>query len=164
MSGAKTASLQRLILASDGMVTPMLELTTGESITTSGLKQVIEPADDRACALLGLAPDQLALIRSTDLRGAVSRQLYLTARSVIDLTALPDELRTGLLLAKEPIGGLLRRLRVESFRELVSIDPPTPEQPSANAREYLIFLSGRPAFLISEQFHFGTLVDVLGAR
>ncbi len=151
----------QLLITSDGTVTPMLELMTGEPIITSGLTQCPVPLDDDMAELLPAPPDTALLYRTTQLVGAQSGTVYVDASSVVQIDALPSGSRTDLLMTTDPIGQVLRRHRVESFRELLAWEVlDRPRRPGDRrhladfraTRRYRIFISGSPALVITERF------------
>ncbi|MGW2547113.1 chorismate--pyruvate lyase family protein [Kitasatospora sp. NPDC001574] len=140
----------RLILACDGTVTPLVEQVVGERIVTAGLAHAPEPADEEAARLLAVPVGLTLLSRTTELVGARSGLVHVRARTLMVVEALPAPLRADLLGGDEPIGRLLRRHRVESFREIVSSTAPTAQ--GGGARRYRVMTGGTPAMLIDEVF------------
>ncbi|XTZ13727.1 chorismate--pyruvate lyase family protein [Micromonospora echinospora] len=150
----------RLLLTSDGTVTPMLEQIVGEPIVTAGLTVTPVAADDDS---VGLLPGGQELhCRRTDLVGAVTGTVHVRARSILAVDLLPPQLRADLAETDEPIGVLLRRHRLETYRELLwwrvhpgegdeeagAGRPPTPRA----SRRYRLFTGGQAALLIQETF------------
>lgn len=157
----------RLLVTSDATLTMSLEQVMGEPIVLSHLARsdAAEPHDAEAG---GLAPHSLAgpvTHRSAHLVGAVSGDTYVRARTSIVMDRLPSAVRVGLTTTEEPIGRLLRRHRVESFREVVGwqLHQPDPTQFGVDAleaareavnvsRRVLLSIGGAPALLIDEHF------------
>ncbi len=142
----------RLLLTSDGTVTPMLEQIVGERVVTAELGLSSAPTDPETVALLAAADGSALLTRSTHLVGAVTGTVYVRASSVLAVDAVPPPLRADLLGTDEPIGRLLRRHRIESFREILSLQVPESGFPLEPRRRYLVFTGGVPAMLIEESF------------
>ncbi|WP_349879212.1 chorismate pyruvate-lyase family protein [Micromonospora sp. HUAS YX12] len=152
-----------LLLTSDGTLTPMLERVVGERIVTSQLVRTETAADSAEAALLTPVEGDRPVSRTTRLVGASSKRVYLLARSVIQPGLLPPSLRAELSMTDVPIGRLLRRHRVETFRELLSlhvyddadhrtdIDPEGGHQVAAH-RRYRMWTGGSAALLIDEYF------------
>lgn len=141
----------RLLLTSDGTVTPMLEQIVGERMVTAGLAQSMPPVNPDDAALL--APHDGSLVtRTTYLVGATTNTVYVRAKSVFSLNAIPAPLRRDLLGTTVPIGKLLREHRTESFREILSFRVPSGGRPIEPSRRYLVFMQGLPAMLIEESF------------
>ena len=139
--------LARILMTSDGTVTVMLEQIVGERIVTEGIAQSVAPVDPDTAAALPY-PVAGLVRRTTRLVGAATGRLYVRATSVFAPEALPKRVCTALTLTDEPIGRLLRRERVESFREILAIDGGGAEP----RRRYVISIGGRPAVHIEETF------------
>ncbi|HEY0532717.1 MAG TPA: hypothetical protein VGD29_14090 [Actinoplanes sp.] len=150
----------RMLIASDATVTPMLEMMVGEPIRTADLTQCPVPADPGDAHLLPAPPGTALLQRTTRLVGARSGVTYVRATSLLLLDALPAELRRDLLVTPEPIGRVLRRTRVETFRDLLGWEPRGSASDQAY-RRYRILIGGVPALLIGELF---TAACFRGAR
>jgi beta-ribofuranosylaminobenzene 5'-phosphate synthase len=143
--------IERMLMTSDGTVTIMLEQIVGETIGTSQLDQSVAPVDPEAAALLPYPVTSL-LTRTTRLVGTKTGTVYVWATSVFCPDALPERVRTSLLRTCEPIGRLLRWHRVETFREILSIEVPDEDGPAEPRRRYIICIGGRPAVFIEEIF------------
>lgn len=139
--------LARILMTSDGTVTIMLEQIVGEPIATEGIAHSVAPVDPDTAAALSYPVTGLVR-RTTRLVGSATGRLYVRATSVFAPDALPARVCTALHRTDEPIGRLLRRERVESFREILDIDVDTPEP----RRRYVIRIGGRPAVHIEETF------------
>jgi beta-ribofuranosylaminobenzene 5'-phosphate synthase len=141
----------RILLTSDGTVTAMLQQIVDEQIVTAQLDQSVTAVDQDIQALMSDPVDRL-VTRCTLLVGAITNTIYVRAKSVFSMSAMPRLVRAELLRTGEPIGRLLRKHRIESFREIISVDIPTYPAPMAPSRRYLIFIGGSPAVLIEESF------------
>jgi beta-ribofuranosylaminobenzene 5'-phosphate synthase len=141
----------RILLTSDGTVTAMLEQITGEKIVISQLDQSLTTVDAETEALMSFPAGGL-VTRLTNLVGATTGTIYVRAKSILSTTVMPRAVRTELLETDEPIGRLLRKHRVESFREILSINVPGHPFPLTPSRRYLIYISEFPALLIEESF------------
>jgi chorismate-pyruvate lyase len=140
-----------MLMTTDGTVTIMLEQIVGERITTAGLDHYVDQVDPDAAAALPY-PASSMLTRTTRLIGSETGIVYVWATSVFCPDALPEEVRTALLTTGEPLGRLLRANRVESFREILSIDSPQEPGRPEPRRRYVICIGGRPAVHIEEIF------------
>ncbi|WP_405792568.1 chorismate--pyruvate lyase family protein [Streptomyces sp. NBC_01506] len=143
--------LERMLMTTDGTVTTLLEQIVGESITTSRLDHRAGLVDPGAAAALPYPTDNL-LTRTTQLVGTETGTVYVWATSVFCPGALPARVRTGLLTLGEPIGKLLRQNRVESFREILSIDLVDEHGQRRPRRRYVICIGGSPILHIEETF------------
>ncbi|MGK8504488.1 chorismate--pyruvate lyase family protein [Nocardia asiatica] len=140
--------LDRLLLTTDGTVTPMLEHITGEPVSITCLtRRSLEEAEAAKLSPLldGAGPVQLRIV---DIVGAHSRRIYVKARSLIVLEAIPAAVRRDLDETNTPVGVLLRAHRVETYRELLDYRLLANEF----QREYRILHGGRTALLIKEHF------------
>jgi beta-ribofuranosylaminobenzene 5'-phosphate synthase len=144
--------IERLLLTTDGTVTPMLEHIVGERVVPTKLTQSYRPADEETRTLLMVPPGEQLLFRASELVGASTGILYVRATSVAVPHALPPQLRDGFLRGEEPIGRLLRRLKIETFREILEYDV-AGEGPEAEAsRRYRVYIGNVPALIIGESF------------
>jgi chorismate-pyruvate lyase len=143
--------IERILMTTDGTVTTMLEQIVGESITTSRLDHRVAPVDPDAAAALPYPVNSL-LTRTTQLIGTETGTVYVLATSVFCPDALPERVRTDLLTIGEPLGRLLRQNRVESFREILSIDLLDEHGEIQPRRRYVICIGGSPAVHIEETF------------
>ncbi|HWF36437.1 MAG TPA: chorismate pyruvate-lyase family protein [Solirubrobacteraceae bacterium] len=153
--------VQRLIFNTDATVVRILENCFDERIRTAGLVQAItqEAATD---VDLELAGGEGVLRRSTLLQGCRTGRNYIYAESDIVLDRLPPSLREGLVETTEPIGRLLIRDRVETFRELLRSGRSLagPRGPALGAqsdqmlpfRTYRVIVGGHPVMRITEHF------------
>lgn len=144
--------LERILMTSDGTVTIMLEQIVGESIATAGLEQSSTEAVDPELAAVLPFPATGLVKRTTHLVGVSTGTVYVRATSVFSPEAMPERVRADLLETGEPLGRLLRRERVESFREILSIEVPDGSGSSEPRRRYVICIGGRPAVHIEEIF------------
>lgn len=143
--------LARILMTSDGTVTIMLEQIVGEPIVTADIAQSVTPVDPDTAAALR-RPATGLVRRTTRLVGSATGRLYVRATSVFSPDALPERVCAALMRTGEPIGRLLRRERVESFREILGIDVPDGGGSPEPRRRYLICIGGRPAVHIEEIF------------
>lgn len=143
--------LERMLMTSDGTVTVMLEQMVGEAISAADLEQSVAPVDPATAGLLPFPADTL-MTRATRLVGVSTGTVYVRATSVFSPDALPERVRAGLLTTREPMGRLLRREQVESFREILSIEAPEDVGAAGPRRRYVIRIGGSPAVHIEETF------------
>lgn len=152
-------ALQRLLLTTDGTVTTALGTIMNEPIGVWLLDQktrTLEHDDDA----LRLRSGRDALIRSVLLYGSHSGTPLLFGSSRIALSRLPTAARHALLNGDVPIGLVLRRHRIETFRAPLSIGvrPATGEAAQLLGtglmcrRMYTIRAHGLPIMVVHEQF------------
>ena len=151
----------RILLATDGTLTHILEAYAGETVNLVKLSHrlVTDVEVRRSC---GLDDHERALRRVILLRGSESQATFIHADSVVMLDRLPDGMDEELLTTERPIGKLLAQHRAETFRELLSAWEERNERLAAHfdiephdpllARTYRIFAGGRPIAWITETF------------
>jgi len=153
--------VQRLLLATDGTLTHILEAYIGERVRLVKLHQhlVTDPAERVASQL---NDGERGLRRVILLRGSGSDITFVYAESLVLLDRLPPLVADGLLESEVPIGKLLWRCRAETFREITDVwerhDSGTAAHfglgasDSLVSRKYQIVADGRPIAIITETF------------
>ena len=157
----RLAPFHRALLVMDGTLTHFIEVFHGETLTSSGLRQVTTPL--RAYDRWLEAPAGLPVMeRQTILSGARTGAFYVYAESRIATDRLPPCLRRGIDGSGELLGRIMRACRAETYRELLwyGVEYPT-ELPEALAehvgtrfltRTYQVIAGGRPFMVITEKF------------
>ena len=152
---ASLSQLQKILLTTDGTVTQLLELLTGEKIRVEKLEHSIV---EGAPPSLAVSPTERVLNRRILLRGA--ERPYLYAHSWLVPARMPIEMQRQMRETDTPIGQLWKSARLETFREIVDfrrerddniatlfgIDTPLL------SRTYLIHAGGSPMGLIVEKY------------
>jgi len=152
---------QRILLATDGTVTDLVALYTGETIRVTKLEQSVDTGIARP-ELQHPSPTRL-LNRRILLTGATRNHLY--AESQFLFERFSAWMQQQLLETDRPIGLLWKESRLESFREVIaqSIGPDaaiaqhfglTADEPFV-ARTYLVHHGGRPLGAITEKWPVG---------
>jgi len=100
-------SLQ-LLMKTDGTVTELIKLLSGEGIQVSKISEEIETINEKRM-----------LDRCIFLQGKDSKKNWLYAQSKITLDHLPDQFVIDLLEKNIPIGTLWINYRVETFKLLI---------------------------------------------
>ncbi|MFN2607581.1 MAG: chorismate pyruvate-lyase family protein [Acidimicrobiales bacterium] len=162
---------QRILVGTDGTVTPMLEAYADEPIEVVKLFQKYD-ATVGADAPLELAPDARVLRRRVVLRGRQSKRSLVYAEVAVAVDRVDPAILDGLLTTDTPVGTLLSQRRTETFREILRADrEPAGEcaaqfgiEPAAEvvSRTYRIFASGRPIMVITERFPATSFQDLSG--
>ena len=152
---------QRMLLATDGTVTHILEAYAEEPIEVVKLLQQFDVAGDLDAAL-GLPPDEKVLRRHVVLRGVESRRHLLYAEAVVAVGRIEPAVLDGLLATDKPIGVLLAERRTETFREILQVgrEPAGPvgahfglaRAAALVFRTYVIVAGGQPLIQITEKF------------
>lgn len=152
---------QRVLLATDGTLTEILEAYLGESMRVVILHQRQVETETRI-ADLALPRGKEVVQRQILLRGKWSHKNYLYADSILVPERLSEKLRYGVLFTQKPLGQLMIEAALETRRELLasSIHPAealgrhfaaTPATRMIS-RTYRIFAQRRAIMLITEKF------------
>ncbi|MCG7849912.1 MAG: chorismate pyruvate-lyase family protein, partial [ANME-2 cluster archaeon] len=87
---------------------------------------------------------------------SVSEKPYVLARSLSPINSMPQGMRNDLMRADIPIGRILRKYKLETRRDILSIDMINGEGVFKDipvlSREYVIIHSGKILMWINEQF------------
>lgn len=156
---AALSFFRRLLLTTDGTVTELLETRYREPIRVVKLEERTGRLDD---AVAGVLDTREAMIRRVLLQGVSSGRNYVYAEAAVSLERLPPRVKTALLTTTETLGTLLKRKRLETYREVLQIGA---EPNSALCRffgraidqrllcrTYLIWHAGRPLVHVCERF------------
>lgn len=152
---------QRILLMTDGTVTNMLEVYTGEEIQVIKLSQAVR-SSNQPLASLEMAGPYSVLDRKILLRGKSSQRNLLYAESTIALDRLNHTVRNGLLKDEAPIGRLLLDCQAETFRKIVSFGKEPVGALASHfqvcpslgmiSRTYQIVMGRQPVMQITEKF------------
>lgn len=162
--------VQRVLLGTDGSITSILELVTGNAVSVSTLLQEVRTADEETAAALEIQPGEEINHRVVELRNAVTGEVLIYAVSDTPLSRLSPEFREDLMKADIPIGRILAKYRMESRREILgmqvrSTDPPMRERFGLGvdlpllSRTYRIFHQNNPLICIEESFPSHSFLD-----
>jgi chorismate-pyruvate lyase len=161
IDGEKLTPLQRVLLVTDGTLTEILEAYHFEPIELVKLSEHIRVSAEPD-APLARETSERVLERKINLRGAKSGILYVYAESLIFVDRLAPSFQTELLDTNIPLGRLWRTHRLETFKQLVSIECRPARELGAHlacaedapvlGRIYDIFSAGRLVMRIAEYF------------
>ncbi|HHY08710.1 MAG TPA: chorismate lyase [Corynebacteriales bacterium] len=121
----KLSSAQKILLATDGSVTTILDVLKGH-VNIRTLVQEFREADKEVASLLGINEGDTINYRVVVIEG---KEPLIYAISIIPLDRLNNDFKEDLIRADIPIGRILRKHNIESRREIksVSIDKSTPK-------------------------------------
>jgi chorismate-pyruvate lyase len=147
--------LQKTLLITDGTVTQLLEVFTGENIRVEKLEHRLVEGGPK---LLGAGPSEPVLSRVILLRGPVRPYMY--AHSWLVPGRMPRDMQEAMRATDVPIGQLWKTSRLETYREIVQYrreeDPEVARLLGTPgpllSRSYLIHTRGQPMGLIAEKF------------
>jgi chorismate-pyruvate lyase len=150
-----------VLLRTDGTVTHLVEMYAEEPMVVIKLEQSLRPLHEESVDLQLVEPETV-LRRKVLLQGSRSGKNFLYAESVIMADRLPPSVRDTLVHTDEPIGRVLNRSRMETFREILR----WWQEPAAScadhfdvdagtvtiSRSYRLWAGQRPIMLITEKF------------
>lgn len=158
---APLTRFQRMLLATDGTLTHILEAYADEPIEVEKLLQAFDTSTDDD-AHLDLGYDEKVLRRRVLLRGRTSGRNLLYAEVVVVADRVDPVFLAGVVGTDKPIGLLLAESRMETFREILvagrraagAVGPRFGLPPASDLvfRTYRVLAGGRPIMLITEQF------------
>ena len=157
VNDAELSLFQKILLATDGTVTDLIALYTGESIRVTKLEQSIRK--EEAPAFLQCVEPTRLLHRTILLTGAT--QNFLFADSVFVFDRFAPNIQDQLLNSDRPIGLLWKEARLETYREIIDrrieSDPTVTQYfagsaPQLISRTYLIRHHGLPLGAITEKW------------
>jgi len=115
---AKLSKAQRLLLMTDGSVTTLLEVITGKPVIVSTLIQQIVKADLERASVLDVEEGDNINYRVVILRNKRDSRPLIHAESYTPIARLQKEFRRDLMKADVPIGRIMKKLKIESRREI----------------------------------------------
>jgi chorismate-pyruvate lyase len=147
--------LQKVLLTTDGTVTQLLEIYTGEKIRVEKLEHALVTGGP---ASLGVSASEPVLNRRILLRGETKPYMY--AQSWLVPSRMPRGMQETILRTDTPIGQLWKAARLETFREIIDFRREPDSGVAALfgvaspllSRTYLIHAGGSPMGLIVEKF------------
>jgi chorismate-pyruvate lyase len=155
------ASINRILLVTDGTVTNIIEAYVREPVHLAPLGQR-ELDSTRNLPLLEPSDGESVMERAILLRGKNSGTNYLYAESHIALDRLDSDFREELLAAQLPIGRIWTKLRLETYKEIVDMGRrparslcghfKTSAESPLLFRTYRVFSRNRPIMVITETF------------
>ncbi|WP_304840576.1 beta-ribofuranosylaminobenzene 5'-phosphate synthase [Methanocalculus sp.] len=161
---------QKVLLGTDGSVTHLLSLATEGLVGVKTRLQEVIPADREVAHLLALDEGDRVNHRIVDLGEGHDGRPLIYAISYTPINRLTPEIATDLMKADIPIGIILRQHRIESRREILTIDSYPADAHLAEifgiipgeplfARRYRIIHKEEPLMVITEIFSSGTFSD-----
>ena len=154
---------QKVLLVTDGTVTQLVELYTGESISVKKIENHIVaspvvPADVQR--MLQTTSNNAVLKRIILLCGNTKSYIY--AESCFVMERLPQDMRLKLETTNIPIGLLWREAKLETHREIieyrrernasVAAHLGVDEEAELLSRTYMLYTGGKPMGVITEKF------------
>lgn len=146
----------RVLLTTDGTVTKSLEAYFWEPVAVKRTGQQTLAADlPESSRFAGNLPVCESLNaralwrRDVNLVGEKTGNIYASATSLIDPASLPSAIAEGLAAGKLGIGGVIRELGLETYRQVVGVGQSAPD---TLWRSYRLFYQGDVLMQICETF------------
>lgn len=152
---AGLSRLQKALLITDGTVTQLLEIFTGETMRVEKLEHRMATGGP---GLLAVDSAEPVLSRVILLRG--DSRAFLYAQSWLIPSRMPPGMQDAMRQTDTPVGHLWKNAKLETFREIVDfrreqdtgVSKLLGVEGPLLARSYLIHTGGRPMGLIAEKF------------
>jgi len=162
----KLSNIQKILLATDGSVTTILDVLVGE-IKIKTLKQEFQKADINVAKILNINEGEIVNYRVVVMFNEDSSLIYAT--SYIPIKRLTSEFKKDLISADIPIGRILKKYNIESRREIQTVkieDNPNDElknifKTNANflSRNYHIIHNNEILIWIEEKFPINSFLN-----
>ncbi|BAU12401.1 hypothetical protein LEP3755_29300 [Leptolyngbya sp. NIES-3755] len=155
------APVQRMLLTTDGTLTHLLEAYLLERIQLVKLSERSHITTEDIPAL-DLEQGSKVIHRSILLQGQDSRKVFVYAEVILVFDRLPHCFKRELIETQTPLGKLLLKYRIETFKELLEMNQEPAGQRAhffqidrqdfLMSRTYRLFYNTRPTMLITEKF------------
>jgi beta-ribofuranosylaminobenzene 5'-phosphate synthase len=110
--------VQKILLTTDGSITQIFEALTGEEVSVETLLQKVIPASGEISKLLNISSSEDVNYRVVNLKN--SKGVLVHATSYAPLKRIPSEFKEKITKADIPIGKIMKELKIEARREIVS--------------------------------------------
>jgi beta-ribofuranosylaminobenzene 5'-phosphate synthase len=166
----RLSPVQKMLLGTDGSVTCLLEVVTGSPVEIETLVQKVVAADEAVSSELEVEPGDEVNYRVVKLKNSLSGETLIHATSFTPIKRLEDRFRCDLMRADIPIGTILKKHRIESRRDLLSVRALSDagelkrvfnvfgKEPMLS-RDYKIIRHGQPLMAITETFPYHNFQD-----
>ncbi|MCP1662616.1 MULTISPECIES: beta-ribofuranosylaminobenzene 5'-phosphate synthase [Methanocalculus] len=161
---------QKVLLGTDGSVTHLLSLATESNVGVKTRLQEVLSADREVSRLLAIREGDSVNHRIVDLGEGKGGRPLIYAISYTPIDRLASGMKTDMMKADIPIGIILKKHKIESRREILTIDSYPADEHLADvfgilpgeplfARRYRIIHKDEPLMVITEIFPSGTFAD-----
>jgi len=153
------SSAQKILLATDGSVTTILDVLKGH-IDVNTLIQEFREADEESAKELGIEEGDTINYRAV-IMSHKPKEPLIHAISLTPINRLNNDFKEDLLKADIPIGRILKKYNIESRREVTHIGAEKPDEELKNifhtdslmlTRTYNIIYSDKVLIWIKETF------------
>jgi beta-ribofuranosylaminobenzene 5'-phosphate synthase len=125
---AKLSKAQQLLLRTDGSVTTLLEVLTGKPVVVTTLLQQVVKADTDRAVDLDIAEGDNINYRVVVLKNEDDDRPLIYAESYAPIGRLQKDFRHDLMKADIPIGRIMAQRKIESRREIRSVEETLNEE------------------------------------
>lgn len=125
---AKLSKAQQLLLRTDGSVTTLLEVLTGKPVVVTTLLQQVVKADTDQAVDLDIAEGDNINYRVVVLKNEDDDRPLIYAESYTPIGRLQKDFRHDLMKADIPIGRIMTQRKIESRREIRSVEETLNEE------------------------------------
>lgn len=166
----KLSPVQKILLGTDGSVTNLLEIITGNAVTIQTRIQKVIPADAGIAQDLEIHEGDRVNYRVVEIKNQDSPDVLIYAVSYTPIDRLSPDIRQDLMRADIPIGKILKEHHLETRREITdayvrAADQDLSEvfrifkQESLLNRQYRIFHEDKPLISIQETFPYNRFLE-----
>ena len=158
----RLSPFQRVLLATDGTVTDILEAYTGQKLTVVKLLHSVVRITGDVAGYLEIDANERVLLRRILLQGERDQRNYIYGESLLLPRRLNRKLRQDLFATRKPIGQLIGEARLETRREILGCGTEragelgkyfgVDTRATMVARTYRVFVARRAVMLITERF------------
>ncbi len=117
-SSIKLTLFQKIIAVTNGSITQLLEIFSGQEIVVETLSQIIRQASPDEAKHLDVKAGESINDREVLIKGVRDSRVFSYARSIMPVELLPQGLSESLMSEDTPLGKLLIKYRIEGRREL----------------------------------------------
>lgn len=166
----RLSPVQKMLLGTDGSVTSLLEVITGDEVGIETIAQKVVKANSTVAGELNIRVGDQVNYRVVKLKNSRTGETLIYAVSYTPLDRLEPRFRDDLMRADIPIGVILQRHRIESRRDITDTGYAVadggmsdlfrifPKELMLN-RSYRIIRGGEPLIMISESFPYNMFQD-----
>ena len=166
----RLSPVQKMLLGTDGSVTRLLEVVTGEPVEIETTAQEIIAADEAIADELNVDVGDLVNYRVVKLKNSGTCETLIYAVSYTPLKRLDQGFKDDLMRADMPIGSILKKHKIESRRDITEtlvvpadsthskIFNVFKEEPMLS-RNYKVIRHGEPLISITETFPYNQFQD-----
>ncbi|MDH7596775.1 MAG: beta-ribofuranosylaminobenzene 5'-phosphate synthase [Methanothrix sp.] len=166
----RLSPVQKMLLGTDGSVTSLLEVITGEPVGIETLEQRVVPATEDVARELNIEAGEDVNYRVVRLKNVRTGETLIHAVSYTPLKRLEPGFRNDLMRADIPIGQILHKHRIESRRDITKTECEQADERMSQlfnifprelmlSRRYKIIRKGEPLIAIRETFPYNMFQD-----